>query len=117
MSSGNYAMTSSATEVPGSSSSSLKLPGLSGIPGGAEAALRKNSSSQLPGSAGLSVSSSHLLASSSSSGGGGTGTLSRDTAVVPAAASTLPFDQLIPESIKNKLSTSTNGLDKGESIV
>jgi hypothetical protein len=144
-------MTTPGAEVPGSHSGSLKLPGLSGIPGGSEAALRKNSSSQLP-SSGLSVSSSHLpvgssgnpLASAGSSGfplasAGSSGypmastgssgyplgsgnnghalarSLPRDAA--PIAGAPLAFDQLIPESIKNKLSTSSNGLDKGGQII
>jgi hypothetical protein len=119
-------MTAPGAEVPaGSHSGSLKLPGLSGIPGESEAALRKNSSgSQLP-SSGLSVSSSHLPVGSSSgnplaSAGSSIGyplarSLPRDTAPI-AGAAPLAFDQLIPESIKNKLSTSTNGLDKGGQI-
>lgn len=97
-------MTTPSAESAGSSS--LKLPGLSGIPGGADSTLRKNSSSsQLP-SPGLSVSSSHLPVTSYPVAAT---TLPRDTAVAPS----VPFDQLIPDSIKTRLSTSTNGLDKG----
>jgi hypothetical protein len=63
-----------------------------------------------------SSSGNPLASAGSSSGYPLARSLPRDTAPI-AGAAPLAFDQLIPESIKNKLSTSTNGLDKGGQII